>query len=251
MRSLLLWERFSPNAWRPSWIRYANLGRYRWVCQFTHEKDVLDAACGTGYGTELIARHDAISVVGLDSSDEAVTEARKRCEGLSHVTIDRADVSDLRLSSASLDVYVSFETIEHVNVVDCMLREARRVLRSQGVFICSTPNRDVSNPGTQLNSKPINTHHIREYSLEEYDQLLHSYFTYVEWYGQTYYSVQYVATLGALGRTLPSIAARFHQIRKLPRLIFTRESIYYPRRLQTQYVPETLIAVCSASVNGD
>lgn len=240
-----LWERFSPDEWRPPWIRHANLGRYRWACQFTRGRRVIDAACGTGYGSELLARNGAAAVAAFDLSSQAVAQAVIRCRDLQQVAVATCDVTCLPVNSGEHDVYVCFETIEHVIDDTALLAEAERVLRPGGTFVCSTPNRCVSNPGKDLADQPLNVHHLREYSWKEFEVLLRSYFRHIRWYGQVCYDVHYIGLLARLGRRLPTMAARIHQARKLPRLLYTAEANYLPVALAPDCVPETLIAVCT------
>ena len=70
-------ERFYPDDFMPPWVRYQHLERYRWAAKFVAGKRVLDVACGTGYGTAILANAGATQVDGFDCSPEAVAFARK------------------------------------------------------------------------------------------------------------------------------------------------------------------------------
>src|SRR5208337_4385431 len=59
-------ERFYPDGFMPPWVRYQHLERYRWAAKFVAGKRVLDVACGTGYGTALLANAGAAQVDGFD-----------------------------------------------------------------------------------------------------------------------------------------------------------------------------------------
>ncbi len=87
----------------------------------------------------------------------------------------RADARSLPLSEASFDVVTSFETIEHFDRQDIFLAEVRRVLRPDGCFIVSTPDRDVYSPP----GAPANPFHVREFDRAEFLDLLHRHFRYV------------------------------------------------------------------------
>jgi ubiquinone/menaquinone biosynthesis C-methylase UbiE len=82
--------------------------------------------CGEGYGSFLLAG-EAHSVVGIDMSNEAVAHARKRYAA-ANLTYVQASVAALPLPDASIDIVVSFETIEHLAQQVEMLSEFRRVL---------------------------------------------------------------------------------------------------------------------------
>ena len=68
-------ERFTPECVREIW--YEHWHRYVFARQLAKGKRVLDAACGEGYGSALLA-DVAASVVGADISDQAIAHARSR-----------------------------------------------------------------------------------------------------------------------------------------------------------------------------
>ena len=71
-------ERFSLDARMPSWIRFQHLARYEWCRELVAGKSVVDAACGTGFGSRIIAEAGAAHVQAFDLSEEAVEEASRR-----------------------------------------------------------------------------------------------------------------------------------------------------------------------------
>ena len=73
-------ERFTPECVREIW--YEHMHRYAFAAAFGVGKRVLDAACGEGYGSALMARAGA-RVLGVDISDETVAHARQRYADLS------------------------------------------------------------------------------------------------------------------------------------------------------------------------
>ncbi|HEX3995877.1 MAG TPA: methyltransferase domain-containing protein, partial [Acetobacteraceae bacterium] len=86
-----------------------------------------------------------------------------------------ADARALPVGNASMDVVTSFETIEHFDRQEDFVAEVRRVLRPDGCFIVSTPDRDIyTPPGTTPN--PF---HVHEFDRVEFLDLLHRYFRYV------------------------------------------------------------------------
>jgi ubiquinone/menaquinone biosynthesis C-methylase UbiE len=164
-----------------------HLHRYRLACQFVEGKMVLDAACGAGYGSKMLHNSGAKSVVGVDISEESLHNAQK-VYGADNIDFVYGDVNNLVFEDASFDVVVSFETIEHIDHGQKWIRESARVLKDEGLFLVSTPNRMISNPGTYFEEQPINPHHRFEYSIIEFvGELLREYDV-VELYGQTFSS---------------------------------------------------------------
>ena len=162
-------ERFYPDGFMPPWVRYQHLERYRWAAKFVAGKRVLDVACGTGYGTALLAKAGAAQVDGFDCSPEAVAFAKKTW-ALPNISFGVAITDRLPVPDGSYDCYVSFETIEHVEDDDALLTEATRVLRPGGSLLVSTPNRELLDPGISIDDRPFNRFHIREYCRDEFER---------------------------------------------------------------------------------
>ncbi|HVR46039.1 MAG TPA: class I SAM-dependent methyltransferase [Candidatus Binatia bacterium] len=205
---------------------------------------VLDGACGTGYGTSLLRRAGADYVEGVDLSEESINEAESlyRDPG---IRFRRGDLLSLEVPDASFDVIVSFESIEHVNDDAQYAREMRRALKPGGVFLCSTPNRTVTNPGTEISARPYNPYHVREYTGAELRQKLALSFGNVTMLGQMPWSQQYCAFLAAVARASPMLAVRMHQTRKALRSPFDRKAGFFPATPPARSEPEGLVAICS------
>ena len=100
---------------------------------------MLDAACGTGYGSALLA-DTARTVVGADIARDAVDYARGHFPA-PNLRLAQADCLALPFSDGRFDLVVAFEIIEHLENPEAFLAELRRVLDPSGVLILSTPNR--------------------------------------------------------------------------------------------------------------
>lgn len=165
-------ERISMGRWCPPWVKFQHLERYRWACRYVKERVVLDAACGTGYGSQMLLHQGKAALVyGVDLSEAAIKEATS-CLADENARWSLGDVTKLDFQNDSIDVYVSFETLEHVPNDVGYVAEAARVVKPDGVFLCSTPNRKLFHPGATLETKPQNPFHVREYVKEELESLL-------------------------------------------------------------------------------
>lgn len=157
----------------PYWGEHA--ARYGFAFSYAAGRSVLDIACGTGYGIGLL-KQAARFVAGVDVDPAALAEAK--LEG----GVVQADGLKLPFGDASFDVVTSFETLEHLHERALFLRELRRVIRSQGSLILSTPNAEYTRP---VNGKPSNPFHIHEYEPDELRRELGAEFTVERLLGQT------------------------------------------------------------------
>ncbi|SPM37945.1 Ubiquinone/menaquinone biosynthesis C-methylase UbiE [Mycobacterium numidiamassiliense] len=128
-------------------------------------RDVLEAGCGEGYGADLIA-DVARRVVAVDYDAATVAHVRHR---YSRVEVMQANLAELPLPTASMDVVVNFQVIEHLWDQAQFVAECARVLRPSGVLMVSTPNRITFSPGRDT---PINPFHTRELNAAELAALL-------------------------------------------------------------------------------
>ena len=133
-------ERFTPGLEGQIW--YEHWHRYHFAVPFARGKRVLDAACGEGYGSALLARH-AAQATGVDASPEAVAMARRRYGAAANLEYREGRCEALPVDDASVDLFVSFETLEHLEAPRALIAEAARVLRPDGLFMVSTPNKRV------------------------------------------------------------------------------------------------------------
>jgi ubiquinone/menaquinone biosynthesis C-methylase UbiE len=147
-----------------------HLHRYAFAREYIEGKDVLDIACGEGYGSHMMSTI-AANVVGVDISPEVIAHARNRYGD--KVTFSVGSCTDIPLSNASFDVVVSFETLEHLAGHEQMLKEVKRVLRPGGVLILSSPDK----LNYTILPKTQNPFHVRELSKEEFRSLVEKYFS--------------------------------------------------------------------------
>jgi SAM-dependent methyltransferase len=177
-------ERYVPGT--PGEIWYEHWHRYHFATRLVAGLDVLDIACGEGYGSALLSRR-AARVIGADLSAAAVAHARERYAAAPNLAFREADCTALPFPSGTFDAIVSFETIEHIAGQAPFVDEMRRVLRPGGIVILSCPNKAEYSDRRGV----TNEFHVRELYRDELARLIAPRFAHTMWFGQrpSFYSV--------------------------------------------------------------
>jgi SAM-dependent methyltransferase len=177
-------ERFVPGTKGEIWIEHWH--RYHFASRWVAGKRVLDVACGEGYGSALLAHH-AAHVTGVDVSAVAIEHATSAYADLANARFVCADCTRMPLADASIDVAVSFETIEHIAAQEAFLAELARVLKPDGILVLSCPNKLEYSDRRGF----ANAFHVKELYREELARLVGVNFPEAAWYGQKpgYFSV--------------------------------------------------------------
>jgi SAM-dependent methyltransferase len=157
------------------WYR-RHLAVYRWIAERCRGLDVVDMACGEGYGTAVLAER-ATRSTGVDANPEAHEHAR-----LKYTRPGVRFVRDLvEIYSEPCDAVVFLQTIEHLEDPTACLDHFRSTLRPGGVAYVSTPNvLTLAPPGAERSDNPW---HVREYRAEEFRALCEASFDRVELLG--------------------------------------------------------------------
>jgi len=169
-------ERYVPGAFDLC-TGYEHIHRYLFTLPFIKGKRVLDLASGEGYGANLLAK-EALEVVGIDISDEAVAHAN-RIYAKENLSFKTGSIEAIPLDTL-FDVVVCFEAIEHIQHQDQLCKEVKRLLKKEGIFLVSTPNKWVYSE----NGITQNPYHLKELDLGELETLLKQNFKNVSFYGQ-------------------------------------------------------------------
>lgn len=175
-------ERVVPKSQDMNYVLH--LAAYEFISPLVAGLDVLDVGCGTGYGAEVLIDAQAGRYVGVDIAPDAVAFAHANCSrsGASYIQMDALS---LGFALDSVDLVCSFQVIEHLVDAHSYLREIARVVKQDGTYIVSTPNRHFSNTGASpIDGPPLNPFHVREYGLEELKSLLARYWDSVTIWGQ-------------------------------------------------------------------
>jgi SAM-dependent methyltransferase len=157
------------------WYR-RHVAAYRWIADRCAGLDVVDMACGEGYGTAILAER-AARATGVDANPEAHEHAR-----LKYTRPGVRFVRDLVEGYVEPCDAVDFlQTVEHLQDPEGALRHFRSLLRPGGTAFVSTPNvLTLAPPGARKSDNPW---HVREYRPEEFRELCESVFERVELLG--------------------------------------------------------------------
>jgi ubiquinone/menaquinone biosynthesis C-methylase UbiE len=192
-------------------IELEHLHRYAVVSELVSGKDVLDIASGDGYGSNLLAE-SAKTVVGVDVSVATVERAREtyRRENL---RFEAGSCATIPLPDASVDVAVSFETIEHHDAHEEMLSELKRVLRPGGLLALSSPDKRTYSELRDYR----NEFHVKELYLHELKDLVSRHFRHSRFFGQRIYAGSLLAPLDAGEPSdFASYAGSFNEVIRTP-----------------------------------
>lgn len=221
-------ERFTPECVREIW--YEHWHRYAFAAGFAQGRRVLDAACGEGYGSALLARN-AADVHGVDLSAEAIAHARQRYGTATGLRFDVADVTALDpFVDASYDLIVCFETLEHVHAQERMLAGFARLLAPGGLLVISSPDKRTYSDLSGFR----NEHHVRELYRDELVKLLAGHFPAHRLFGQKLLFQSAIWDLEAAPAKADAVTAR-------------ARGAVIERGLS--HAPLYFIAVCANSVN--
>jgi len=164
-----------------------HLIRYTWVIQNVLDKDVLDIACGTGYGMYLMSFW-AKTVTGYDYDELAIKEAKRdfemKCPAYFEVKDLEKDLDFKNNLTKRFDVVTSFETLEHLkNPIEVILN-IKRHLRPNGMFYFSTPNKPDLKDNNKWHKTAFNKNRWVQILREHFGEAIHG-----ELWGQDQYGL--------------------------------------------------------------
>lgn len=182
-------ERFIPGV-EDNKLEIEHYQRYLSVRKLVQDKVVLDAACGEGYGSNIIASV-ARDVTGLDIDGDTIERAKVNYGQQDNLHFLQGTIEKIPLGNESVDVVVSFETIEHVpeQIQQTFLEEIARVLKKDGILIMSTPNKKIYSD--LFNYK--NEFHVKEFYHNEFLAFLHEKFKYIKLFNQAFQIVSMIS----------------------------------------------------------
>ncbi len=169
-------ERIVPGISPPAFLQ-EHAARYVFAGALCRNKKVLDVASGLGYGTDYL-RTVGARITGLEIDGESVRYCRMQYPEAEFVC---GDAEQLPAHwGAAFDVVVSFETIEHLPHPERFLDGVFHCLRPGGLFVCSTPNKDL------FFLQGAQQFHCKEFRSKEFVGFIASRFRVRSIYGQSF-----------------------------------------------------------------
>src|SRR5262249_34924115 len=114
-------------------------------CHAIELRSVLDLACGTGTLTAQLASCIP-EVVGLDSSEPMLIEARKRCSALVGTRFVQGDFRQFRVDQyfdAAVCAFNSINYVGNLQELAALFRSVGRHLRPRGLFVFDAAAREM------------------------------------------------------------------------------------------------------------
>lgn len=159
-------ERMVPSFHKGAIVYGEHIVRYESILPLLNGKTVLDIAAGSGYGSYILAGA-AKKVYGVEIDEEAVAYARRNY-ARRNIEFKQGSAEAIPLEDHSVDVVVTFETIEHIEDYRKFMSEIKRVLKPDGFALISTPN--------DLEFPEGNHFHLHEFTQDELEGMVKDYF---------------------------------------------------------------------------
>ncbi len=172
-------ERWIPNFLYPQ-TEKSHIDRYNLACNYSFNKKILDVACGSGKGSNILANEGrALSVNAYDIDERAIRYAKHRykSENIHYNILSAEDINE----EGFYDLVVSFETIEHLKDYDRFLHNVRKALKNGGMFLVSTPLSTVD-----IDINPDNPYHKQEWGFQEFHHEIKKFFSVEKIFVQLY-----------------------------------------------------------------
>jgi SAM-dependent methyltransferase len=138
-------DRLVPEHGQGRLIEVEQLSRYLWAAQAARGRLILDAGCGTGYGSRLLADGGAHEVIGVDIARAVLEMATAGMP--ESVRLEVGDLRKLGFENDKFELVVCFEVMEYLKDPHTVLDELVRVLAPGGLLLISAPNAGVYQPG--------------------------------------------------------------------------------------------------------
>jgi 2-polyprenyl-3-methyl-5-hydroxy-6-metoxy-1,4-benzoquinol methylase len=189
----------------PEARRRFHLARYEFARQYCQSRNVLDGACGTGYGSAILGQV-AARVQGLDLDAAAISYAT-RTYGNDNVVFRKGYVEATPFAADVFDTIVSFETVEHTLCPKSHFMEIARLLEpTRGQAILSVPN-----------AWGLTDHHFIDFDFDLLNELALQFFQDVTYFYQNPDTHKTFPGIGPLATPAPSDAQCILAVCKRPK----------------------------------
>jgi SAM-dependent methyltransferase len=153
-------ERLSPEeVSEPTLIALTHVHRYQLAAELCAGLRVVDVACGTGYGSRILAE-TAAKVTGIDLHEPSIEDARAQAADDPKLRFECGDAVELlgRELGREFDAIVLFEALEHLDQIDAAIEALHRHAAAGLMVIVSLPN--------SITFGERNPHHVNEFDVE-------------------------------------------------------------------------------------
>lgn len=173
VNGLLEWtgERIIPKLLKPTnGMLLEHIARYYFASPYATGR-VLDIACGTGYGSHMVAKErkrEVTEIVAVDNDEQTLAYARREYhhQKVAYVQGDALD-PQLPRKLGMFDTILSFETVEHVQDDQRFMNNLYELLKPGGTLVLSSPfGRGRGMP----TSEPF---HVHQLTPEQFAALFH------------------------------------------------------------------------------
>lgn len=159
-------------------IMTEHLHRYAMALEMSEGKNVLDIACGEGYGANLLASRSS-AVTAVDADPLTISRAKEKYKP-PNIQFITGSILDIPVPDHSVDLVTCFETLEHLEEHEKMMQEVKRVLKPDGILLISTPDKKIYSDSTGYK----NPHHKKELYGDEFKDLVNGFFSHTVFYRQ-------------------------------------------------------------------
>lgn len=169
-------ERIIPEFLKPTnGMLLEHIARYHFSLPYLKGR-VLDIACGSGYGSQILAKalkfSDSVNgeVIGVDKDESIIQYAKGAYYHPKLKFINKnATAPDLPETLGTFDLIVCFETLEHIAEEQPFLENLYQMLNPQGTLILSTPF------GQGRGKNTNERFHVHQLTQEEFFNLFKNY----------------------------------------------------------------------------
>jgi len=142
------------------------------------KSSILEVGSGSGYGASMLSKN-VIDITGLDVDGDAIEYSTEKYNS-ENCIFKKYDGVKIPYKNNTFDAVISFQVIEHIKNDKNYVSEIRRVLKDNGIFLLTTPNKLLR---IKPDQKPFNRFHIREYFPFELENVLKTKFSDVKVFG--------------------------------------------------------------------